>query len=190
MGKKKLDFKEIGMEKLVVIFLCGILLLVLSWPFGSAEKKEEAGKKEQKTKETQEISREDYTAAMEKRLKGILSRLEGVKSVEVMITLKSSGEKVALKDKPYSQETTTRKDENGESTSNQISGEETTVLVETKEGNEPYILKEREPQVEGVLVLLEGAGRAGLENEISEAVEALFGVPSHKIKVMKMKVEK
>lgn len=184
MGKKNFDWKSIGKDKLIIIFLCGIFLLVLSLPTGSSKKEKipsQPVKEEEKT-----TSQEEYTEFLEKRLKTMLSKMEGVKSAEVMITLKTSGEKVTLKDTPYTQETTTRKDDTGESTENRISGEETTVLVETKEGSEPYVVKEREPQVEGVLVLIEGTDNGALKNEISEAVEALFGVPSHKIKVMKM----
>ncbi|MFW5669621.1 MAG: stage III sporulation protein AG, partial [Acetivibrio ethanolgignens] len=73
--------------------------------------------------------------------------------------------------------------------STRFSTEETTVLVETEEGTEPYVIKEKEPQAEGVLILVEGMERAELKSEISEAVEALFGVPPHKIKVMKMDAE-
>ncbi len=189
MKGKKINWREIGIEKLVVIFLCGIVLLALSWPSGSSGKKEKVPKEEEKGEELLEISGEEYIKSLEKRLKAILSKVEGVKRTEVMITLKNSGEKVTLKDQPYSQETTTQKDGSGESTSNHISGEETTVLVETEEGTQPYVLKEKEPQVEGVLILVEGMESAIVKNEISEAVEALFGVPSHKIKVMKMNAE-
>jgi stage III sporulation protein AG len=186
MVMEKMIEKLMEKKKVILpVFLCGMILLVLSWPTGSSEKKEST-KSETKI-ESKESETEEYEALLEERLKTILSKVEGVKGVEVMITLKNSGEKVTLKDSPYSQETTTEKDENGETNKTQISSEETTVLIETDEGTSPYVLKEKEPQVEGVLVLVEGLSDASIKNEISEAVEALFGVASHKIKVMKMK---
>lgn len=44
----------------------------------------------------------------------------------------------------------------------------------------------RAQKVEGVLVVAEGAGNAQTDAEIIRAVQALFSLESHKIKVMKM----
>lgn len=184
MEKKDLNWKKLGKDKLFLIFLCGIALLLLSMPAGKPEKEKIPSQPSEAEKT--ETSQEEYTKRLEKRLVSMLTKLEGVKNAEVMITLKGSGEKVPLKDTPYSQETSNQKEQDKESVENRISSEETTVLVETKDGNEPYVLKEKEPQVEGVLVLVDGVESAALKKEISEAVEALFGVPAHKIKVMKM----
>lgn len=180
--------EKIGKDKLIILFLCGVFLLVLSWPTGSS-KKEKAVSETEETKVTETVSQEEYVQKLEKRLENMLSKLEGAKRVKVMITLKNSGEKVTLKDSPYSQETDTQKEGERQNESTRFSTEETTVLVETEAGKEPYVIKEKEPQVEGVLVLVEGMERTELKNEISEAVEALFGVPTHKIKVMKMDAE-
>ena len=43
------------------------------------------------------------------------------------------------------------------------------------------------PEVEGVLVSCEGAGTGMVNMEITEALEALFGLEPHKIKVLSMK---
>jgi stage III sporulation protein AG len=53
-------------------------------------------------------------------------------------------------------------------------------------GGEPYVVKEIEPEVEGILVVAEGAGNETVVNEITYAVQVLFDVPVHKIKVVKM----
>ena len=48
----------------------------------------------------------------------------------------------------------------------------------------PYLTKELTPEVEGVVVVLSGAeGNAVLA--ITEAVQALFDVPAHKVKIIK-----
>ncbi|KSV59321.1 hypothetical protein [Acetivibrio ethanolgignens] len=180
--------EKLGKDKLIILFLCGVFLLVLSWPTGSSKReKSNSGTEERKVAET--VPQEEYVQKLEKKLENMLSKLEGVKRVKVMITLKNSGEKVTLKDSPYSQETDTQKEDGRATESTRFSTEETTVLVETEEGTEPYVIKEKEPQAEGVLILVEGMERAELKSEISEAVEALFGVPPHKIKVMKMDAE-
>ena len=43
-----------------------------------------------------------------------------------------------------------------------------------------------EPEVSGVLVVAEGGDDPVTVREITEAVQALFGIEAHKIKVMKM----
>lgn len=45
--------------------------------------------------------------------------------------------------------------------------------------------KKDELEVEGVVVIAEGADENKIKNEIYETVQALFGVPLHKIKVLK-----
>ena len=42
------------------------------------------------------------------------------------------------------------------------------------------------PQVEGVLVTCEGAGRGTVNADITEAVQALFNLAAHKVKVLSM----
>ena len=42
------------------------------------------------------------------------------------------------------------------------------------------------PQVEGVLVSCEGAGRGSVNAEITEALQALFNLDAHKVKVLSM----
>ena len=42
------------------------------------------------------------------------------------------------------------------------------------------------PKIEGVVVVAQGAGTGRKDTEIIEAVQALFEVESHKIKVMRM----
>lgn len=41
------------------------------------------------------------------------------------------------------------------------------------------------PELSGIVISADGGGSAVVEAEISEAMEALFGLPSHKIKVLK-----
>ena len=49
----------------------------------------------------------------------------------------------------------------------------------------PYVSKENAPEVEGILVIADGGGNAVVAKNLTEAVQALFGVEEHKIKIMK-----
>lgn len=106
-----------------------------------------------------------------------------------MITAKSTQEKVVLKDVPYKKSTVKEQDGSGTTKeSTEMTGEEGTVLEKQQDGSEnPYITKEIQPEIEGVIVIAQGAEEKRIQAEINDAVVALFSVPSHKIKVMKMK---
>ncbi len=191
MEKKKLSLKEIGKDKLLIMLLAGILLLFLSLPsFGKAG--ESIPKEKQVTQEIPSSSGKDdnelYIEAMEKKLKNTLSMVDGLGNTEVMITLKGSKEKVTLKDEPYTQENSNETDGTGGTRVNSsVTKEDETVMVSNGNGDsQPYIVKETEPEIEGVLVLCEGGNNGKIINEIVDAVQVLFNVPPHKIKVMKM----
>ena len=65
--------------------------------------------------------------------------------------------------------------------------EENTVYEKNGSGQEkPYVSETMEPEVSGVLVVAEGGDDPVTVREITEAVQALFGIEAHKIKVMKM----
>lgn len=159
-----------GQNKWILLLLAGVLLLVLALPVSGPKEQETEG-----TKKETEVE-EDYASQAEEKLERILTQMEGAGKVKVMITLSSSSEKVVEKDEETSQ------DESQNSTS------ETTVYEETADrGQTPYVAKELTPAVGGVVVLCEGGDEPVVVQQITEAVEALFPVESHKIKVVKMK---
>lgn len=194
--KKKISIKEIGPARLIILLLTGIFLLVLTFPTMFSQDKSSNNKKEDTNKSLIENpphsetsnDKEDYTAGLEERLKKILSKVEGIGKVEVMITLKSSKERITLKDRPYTQESMKEMDgEGGSRESSSVEQEDSTVIVSSGSGESlPYVIKEIEPEVAGVVVISEGGGNPVIKAEIMEAVQVLFNVPIHKIKVMKM----
>ena len=48
------------------------------------------------------------------------------------------------------------------------------------------MIKELEPEIEGVVVVTQGGDDLLVVNEITESVSVLFNLPVHKIKVVKM----
>ncbi|WMJ87648.1 stage III sporulation protein AG [Anaerocolumna sp. MB42-C2] len=194
--KKKLSIKEIGPARLVILLMAGIFLLVLSFPdmlSSENSSKDNTAKQDNKVKVNSDNTETDdetevYINELENRLKKVLAKVEGIGDVDVMITLKGSKEKVILKDGPYTQESMNEVDgEGGNRDSSNISKEDTTVLVNGGNGESvPYVIQEKEPEVEGVVVIAEGGGNAKIMTEIMEAAQVLFNVPAHKVKVMKM----
>ncbi|MFV0344158.1 MAG: stage III sporulation protein AG [Anaerocolumna sp.] len=194
--KKKISLKEIGPTRLVILLMVGIFLLLLSFPdLMSSDKAAKNSVQSVDSEVKQNLSTiqtgdeaEIYVSDLEKRLENTLAKVEGIGTVEVMITLKGSKEIVVLKDEPYTQESVNEVDgEGGTRNSSSIDKQDSTVLIDSGSGESiPYILKEIEPEVEGVVVIAEGGGNILVITEIIEALQVLFDVPAHKVKVMKM----
>lgn len=171
-GKKK--------DSILILLLLGILLLVITVPSG------ESGMTEER-EESQQILPLDEAQILEQRLQNILSQVSGAGKTKVMITLKSGGKKIVEKDIERAEEHENADQEGVTGGSETISQKESTVLEKNGQGNEtPYVTEELAPEIEGVLVISQGAGSTFVISEITEAVMALFGVEAHKIKVMKM----
>ena len=129
-----------------------------------------------------------YEAQMEERIRSILKHVDGVGQVDVMVVLKSSEEKVLRVDKKLSSSVTKEQDTNGGTREiSQSDTGETTVLAGSGSAgqNQPIVEKEICPEISGIVVSAEGGGSPRVKTEISEAMEALFGLPPHKIKVLK-----
>lgn len=177
----------------LILGLAGILILVIAFPIGSKKTaKKQTTNIEQTVSEEDEVkqSKDEYVSNLEGHLEDILSEMEGVGKVRVMITLSDEGEHVVEKDTTIQNNTTSETDRDG---GNRVVTEgesgESTVYVEHGEEKYPYVAKEELPLVEGVMVVAEGAGNPTVVADISEAVESLFPVEPHKIKVVKMRMQ-
>lgn len=171
MEELKKGIQKIGWLRLVLVLVCGILLLFVSNP-GSSFETETRTASSGSVEEAETTTLEDYKKAREEELEELLKKVDGVGDPEVMITLKASNEKVTLKD----------------NTNRGEANEEKTVLVENSDrDSSPYIIQEREPEIEGIAIVCQGGNDSVIKREITGAVGALFSIESHKIKIMKRK---
>ena len=148
----------------IVILLVGVLLLIVVLPVKEDKNTCSNSQKKAKAKSVSESTCDDeeYEKLLEKKLEGILERMDGVGEVSVMITL----------------------DKDTKETSESI--EKTTVIYDDEDASVPYVTSTDKPTVSGVLVVAQGGGSPQVNNDISNAVSALFDVPMHKIKIAKM----
>lgn len=184
---KKISLKKLKKDQLLILLLAGILLLVIALP--TEKKGVEKGKTEtglSPTEGREEVSQNEYLYNLESRLKEALSQMSGVGDVTVMITLKSSAEKVVEKDVAVTNEAVSESDSQGgaRTTHNSTHGE-ATVYNDGSSQSQPYVSKELSPQIEGVVVIAEGGADSVVKQNITEAVQALFGIDTHKIRIMK-----
>lgn len=130
----------------------------------------------------------DYVKQLENRLTELLSGVKNVGKVKVMITVAGSAEKEVLKDGSQETEQITEQDSAGGSRNSVSERSDGTTVFYTVQGEEqPFIVTETYPEITGVVVLAEGSGTGTVDLDILGAVQVLFDVPAHKIKIMKMK---
>lgn len=201
--KKKLTGK-FTRDNFLIILLAGILLLVIVWPVNDKNINANTGTQsgqwdsKERTMDLQSDFIQDnnvnvqvqgdelysYASYLEASLEELLSTMDGAGEVRVMVTLTNSGETVVEKDKSTVRNSTTEVDSAGGSRNTaDISNQEETVYGA---GNAPYITKTLAPEVEGVVVSAQGGDNARIVQNITEAIQALFGIDPHKIKVVKM----
>ena len=206
-------------DNLIIVVLTGILMLIIAWPIeekkenigstyelwdsndGNINQNSNDTLGDSKTEGTlfrnenmmdSGILQEEYIVGnLEKRLEEVLSAMQGVGRVKVMITLSSSGEKIVEKDIPLERSNIVEKDSAGgnRSTNEMFSQEETVYSTNSQGDKVPYVIKENSAVVGGVSVVAEGGDNAQIQKNISDIVQALFGIEAHKIKVVKMKRE-
>ncbi|MGL5259187.1 MAG: stage III sporulation protein AG [Lachnospiraceae bacterium] len=179
-------------ENWAVVVLIGILLLVIAWPVSNNKLEIEQSVESMAVEDTannKEDSSQLTTEEMyELRLKELLQTMEGVGEVEVMVTLQSSKEEIIEKETATSRSNTTEDAAERNSSTNQVEIGDTTVYLTSSNGEKiPYVIKELSPVVEGVSVVCTGGADALIQKNITDVIQALFGVEAHKIKVVKMK---
>ncbi len=189
-------------NNLIVLVLVGVLLMVITLPLeenknnnsylnknGSVNNNlsETDSEKDGPGDSNREYTIHEYTDQMEQKLEDILGKIEGAGEVQVCITLKSSEELIVEKDAPINRSNTAESDsEGGSRTVNTVDAGESTVYATEGNISTPYVVKTVTPQVEGVLVLARGAGNGTVNKNITDAVQVLFGIEAHQVKVIKM----
>lgn len=187
-------------DQWMALFALGLFLLLLSssvpgkqeLPVSAAVQREDdedyekTDNKSEKWREEKPSDLSDYEKQMEERVKALLRSVEGVGKADVMLVLKSSGEKIIHEDQRRSRSSSEEADSAGGSRKTvDEEADRSTAFVENSSEKEPIVEKELCPAVEGIVISAQGGGSASVKTEISEAMQALFNIPAHKIKVLK-----
>lgn len=190
-------------ENMIVIILIGVLLFIIAIPTkensenksvfldsknAMVEEEEKAFGQEKSDLKKEAIEYADYMAA---RLEEALSQVENAGKVKVVVAVKSSAQQIVEKDHSTSRSNTTETDSGGGSRSiNNLESSEETLYITDAQGNRiPYVTQVFEPEITGIMIVAQGAGKQNVNSDITKAVQALFGIEAHKISIAKMKTE-
>jgi len=181
-------------NNLLIIVLVGVLFLVINIPIGDDSKSKQLDNTSDNitvsTGEGTGDELQEYCTYLEEKLEQALTKLDGAGEVEVLISMKSSEERIVEKDQTVTRSGTVEEDSQGGT--RDVSGFESgenTIYSSEGSNSEPYVVKVLQPEVEGIMVLAEGAGSGTVSKNISDALQALFGIEAHKIKVVKMETQ-
>lgn len=174
--------KKIGIGRLIL--LLGALSFLIWSGIASVPERENSSLAENEYRMTEQTALFSYEKELERRLKRILSGVTSDKEPEVMITVSDSGERILETTSEREEELLTESAE-GENRKESRTMERTQALLLQK-GSEsiPFIKKELSPEIQGVLVCVRGPASQLEISEISEAVQALFGISAHRVKVI------
>lgn len=174
-------------SQLLFLLLVGLLLVVIAIPTKKTES--ERGTEETVDTETtvDALDITKYSAYLEEKIAGALEHVSGVGKTEIVITFSSNGQKIVEKDQQSDSQKMTEADSaGGTRNSEDRSSERTSIYIQEADGSQiPYISEELLPEIQGVLVIAEGGDNAVVVKNITEAIQALFGLDAHKIKIMK-----
>jgi stage III sporulation protein AG len=131
---------------------------------------------------TEEKSVDAETDELEARLEDVLSNITGVGEVKVMITYEGSVEYITANTSNVNTTSTSDGNRINSTTSTTTSP----VIVSSNGSSKPVIVKEIQPDIQGVIVVAEGAESAKVRLELIRAVMVALGVGADKVEIFPM----
>ena len=185
MEKLKKIFKDKNrkVENLVVFLIILVITLII---INNIIKEDDTPK--QTNYSNAELASTDVTEVsqnnLEQRLENILSKIDGVGEVSVLITYSESSQVIPMYNENINKSVTEETDTSGGTRT--IQSEENEKTVVTGSDSNPITQKSINPKIEGAIVTAKGASNSNIKSNIISAVEAVTGIPTHKIQVFEM----
>ncbi len=167
--------RELGIGKLLLILLAGILLVA---SYSGEDSKEKSAETE---KVIEEVSVTNTNDELSRQVKDIILKMDGVIDADVLITYLDSGRKILVSAKNGESSSLNEQDGTG-GVRTEIQNNESEEYLYI--GDEPYVVMQTKPTVCGVVVVYKGT--SDKTTEITEAVKVLTGADYNRIKVSLM----
>ncbi len=174
------------METFILVLVVAVALSLLSGLFGQKDEPLDMKAVAQETETVAEapLNAEDL---QEYKLKKALSAINGAGQVEVMITYKSGTELVPAMITARSNTDTQEQDSAGGVRSVAQTDQTTQPYsTNTGQGSEPLIMKEIKPEIQGVIIIAQGAHDLRVRLELQRAVQTVLGIYANQVEVFVM----
>ncbi|QCX32702.1 stage III sporulation protein AG [Caloramator sp. E03] len=176
---------------LLILFLCGVLLILIGDIIVKLNTKKVNNIKnsvEVNTNSNIIATSASFEDKVKKDLIDTLSQIQGVGKVSVMIYFEGGSESVpALNINDTNRKVEEKDSQGGVRTTTEISKNENVVLINEGGTSKPYIIKQVNPSIGGVIVVAEGAGNSEVKERILNSVKTVLNIPASKVSVMPMK---
>lgn len=183
--REKLDavFKGKHSRTLLFVGIAGMALIFLSTVIqtgGSNKPNPSVG--------AGQLTSQEYVAQLEDRLTGIAGSIEGVGRCQVMVTAESGVEYVYAVEE--TQNVNRTNSYNGDEVARETQQENTEqkyIVVDAGNGKKEALVKtERQPAIQGVVIVCEGAGSMVVQERVTQVVTTALGIPYNKVCVTKL----
>ncbi len=167
----------------IIILIVTIIGINLVWKddIRSQESNEiDTGKTLASNSETQASEKDELSNNLEE----ILKTIQGVGEVKVLINYSESSEVVAMYNENSKSSTTEETDTSGGIRKIEETDTQKDIIYQENDGvKTPMTKKIIEPKIEGAIIAAEGADNIDIKTKIIQGVEAVTGLPTHKIQV-------
>ncbi len=174
-GKKSHVLFFIGIAGMSLILLSTIL------PKGETKNNPSLGGQTQ-------LTSDQYIVQLEKRLTDIVGSIEGVGRCEIMITAENGVEYVyAVEESQNVNQTNSYEGDEVKKQTQQQNTEQKYIVVDAGGGKKEALLKtQRQPTIQGVVVVCEGAGSMVVQERVTQVVTTALGITYNKVCVTKI----
>lgn len=177
-------FKKIKNVEIIIAIV--IVVIIISLSVSTFTKPVEKKSDISLPKNSNEIK--NTNDKIEEKLVQILKAIDGAGEVKVMITYESGPEIVPALNTVKSDSTVEENDAGGGTRITKNSNNNSnSVTIQQSNGSQALIIKERNPEVRGVIVIAQGAGNIRVKMDLLKAVETVLKVSPEYIDVFPMK---
>lgn len=136
----------------------------------------------------QQQAQQTHEAYLERRLEAILRTVEGVGQVRVMITLSARSNRVYAQNSTTSENSVTETDSAGGQRDQSETSSQKNIFTLNAQGGyqQPLLVREYEPTIEGVIISAQGARDPRIHAEIVAAAQTALGLDQNRVQVLTM----
>lgn len=172
---------------IVALGLIGMALILLSQLLSGGQ----SGRQQEVDSSSARFVSEEYISEMEAKLTELVTGIEGVGRAKVMVTLENGVEYVYAQEEKRDTDIT-RETADGEATA--VSGrvyekeniEQKYILIEQNGEKQPLVTTEKQPRIQGVVIVCDGADDVRVERDLINVVTTALNVSSNRVCVVKI----
>lgn len=184
------DSKKV-VRNMTIVILFGVLLILIADVLSGLNSKKtdnENSTVEVNTATGIPVTSNTYEEKIKSDLTETLSMITGVGNVSVMIYFEGGSESIPAVNINNTNRRTDEKDnQGGTRVTTEENNNTNVVIVDKNNSTEPFIVKQVNPSIGGVLVVAEGASNPEMKEKIHNAVKTVLNLPANKVTVLPMK---